>query len=157
MGTRFGPCRRVFGYLSSGMESRPLVEVVCALMEDDAGRLLVARRPAHKHLGGLWEFPGGKVEAGEEPAVALIREIREELGCEVVPGMRLGAVTHAYATVTVRLTPFLVRLVPGAVPVAREHEALRWVTRAEIGGLEMPAADGPIVAEWVALGGRAGG
>jgi 8-oxo-dGTP diphosphatase len=134
------------------MESRPVVEVVCALIEDAAGRLLVARRPAHKHLGGLWEFPGGKVEPGEDAAAALVREIREELGCEATPGARLGAVTHAYATVTVRLTPFLARLAPGAEPMAREHEALRWVTRAEIGGLEMPAADGPIVAEWVALG-----
>lgn len=142
--------------MSSRMESRPVVEVVCALIEDDAGRLLVARRPAHKHLGGLWEFPGGKVEAGEDAAGALVREIREELGCEALPGARLRAVTHAYATVTVRLTPFLARLAPGAEPVASEHEALRWVTRAEIGELEMPAADGPIVAEWVALA-RAGG
>jgi len=138
------------------MESRPVVEVVCALIENETGRLLVALRPAHKHLGGLWEFPGGKVEAGEEAAAALVREIREELGCEVVPGARLGSVTHAYATVTVRLLPFLARLAPGAEPVAREHEALRWVSRAEIGGLEMPAADGPIVAEWVASG-RPGG
>ena len=138
------------------MESRPVVEVVCALIEDDAGRLLLARRPAHKHLGGLWEFPGGKVEAGEQPAAALVREIGEELGCVAVPGEPLQAVTHAYATVTVRLSPFLARLVPGAEPVAREHEALRWVTREEIGGVSMPAADEPIVAEWVARGAKGG-
>lgn len=135
------------------MDATPVLQVVCALIEDDAGRLLVAQRPPGKHLAGLWEFPGGKIEPGEAAEDALVREITEELGCLAVPGEALTPVTHAYEKVTVRLIPFLARFADaGAVPETREHAALRWVTRAEIGGLAMPAADAPIVAEWVARG-----
>lgn len=133
------------------MEAIPVIQVVCALIEDEAGRLLVAQRPPGKHLAGLWEFPGGKIEPGESPQAALIREIAEELGCAAIPGEALAPVTHAYEKVTVRLIPFLARFAEaGARPETREHSALRWVTRAEIGDLAMPAADAPIVAEWVA-------
>lgn len=132
-----------------------MIQVVCALIEDAGGRLLVAQRPPGKHLAGLWEFPGGKIESGESPQAALVREIAEELGCVAVPGEALGTVTHAYEKVTVRLMPFLARFAEAdARPEAREHSELRWVTRAEIGALAMPAADGPIVAEWVARGAR---
>ena len=135
------------------MEARPVVQVVCALIEDEAGRLLVARRPAGKHLSGFWEFPGGKLEAGETATDALHREIGEELGCTVEVGEALSPVTHAYEKVTVRLIPFLARLAPGsATPVAREHEALRWVTPREMAEIALPEADAPIVAEWMARG-----
>lgn len=118
---------------------------------------MIARRPAGKHLAGLWEFPGGKLEPGETAEAALKRELAEELGCVAEAGAALEPVTHAYEAVTVRLLPYLARLVEGSPePVAREHDALAWVTRDEISGYAMPAADGPIVAEWVALG-RAGG
>jgi 8-oxo-dGTP diphosphatase len=122
------------------------------LIEDAEGRVLVAQRPAHKHLGGLWEFPGGKVEPGETPAVALRREIGEELGCEIDLGAELAAVRHEYDEVTIELRPFVARLVAGAAaPESREHEALRWVTAAELAELPMPEADGPILVEWTAL------
>ncbi len=138
------------------MEAIPVVQVVCALIEDAGGRLLLAQRPVGKHLAGLWEFPGGKIEPGETAQAALVREIEEELGCVAVPGAALTPVTHAYEKVTVRLIPFLARLAdPAARPQAREHAALRWVTREEIAALPMPAADAPIVAEWAAL--RQGG
>jgi 8-oxo-dGTP diphosphatase len=139
------------------MEAKPWVEVVCALIEDGEGRLLLAQRPAGKDLAGLWEFPGGKIEPGETPQVALAREIAEELGCEVEVGAGLAPVVHAYERVTVRLWPFLARLKVGAaLPEAREHAALRWVAGEELAGLEMPAADGPIVAEWRARRARSG-
>lgn len=138
------------------MEARTVVEVVCALLEDNRGRLLVARRPLGKHLAGLWEFPGGKIEPGETPQAALRRELREELGCEAEPGAALAPVTHTYPAVTVKLMPYLARLVPGGPPpVAREHDALAWVGPDEIGAFAMPEADAPIVAEWRALRGRA--
>ena len=135
------------------MDATPVVQVVCALLEDEAGRLLVAQRPAGKHLAGLWEFPGGKIELGETPQMALVREIAEELGCKAVPGAALTPVTHAYEKITVRLIPFLACFEDAAAkPETREHAALKWVTRAEIGALAMPEADAPIVAEWVARG-----
>lgn len=131
------------------MEATPLIEVVCGLIENDAGRVLVARRPEGKHLAGLWEFPGGKMEPGETPEIALAREIREELGCEVVIGAALSPVTHGYEKVRVRLRPFEARLAGlGETPRAREHTALAWVTEEEMRTLPMPAADEPIVAEW---------
>jgi 8-oxo-dGTP diphosphatase len=134
------------------MKTSRTVAVVCALIEDAAGRVLVAQRPAHKHLGGLWEFPGGKVEPGETSEAALRREIAEELGCEIEVGVALAAVRHEYAEVTIELRPFAARLVAGAAPPeSREHQALRWVTAAELAALPMPAADAPILAEWAAL------
>ncbi len=140
------------------MEAIPVIQVVCALIEDAEGRLLLAQRPAGKHLAGLWEFPGGKIEPGETAEAALVREIQEELGCVANPGIGLSPVTHAYEKVTVRLIPFLARLAdPAARPQAREHAALRWVTHGEIAALPMPAADAPIVAEWAALRGAGSG
>jgi 8-oxo-dGTP diphosphatase len=131
------------------METSRMVAVVCALIEDAAGRVLVAQRPAHKHLGGLWEFPGGKIEPGETPKAALRREIGEELGCEIKVGAALAAVRHDYAEVTIELWPFVARLAEGsAPPESREHQALRWVTAAEMAALPMPAADAPILKEW---------
>ncbi len=129
-----------------------MLRVVCALIEDGQGRLLLAQRPEGKHLAGLWEFPGGKIEPGETPEAALVREIEEELGCAAEPGEPLTPVTHAYAQVTVCLIPFLVRFAAGAQarPETRAHAALRWVSRDEIGALPMPEADAPIVAEWLA-------
>lgn len=95
------------------------------------------------------------MEPGETPQEALAREIAEELGCAAVAGAALTPVTHAYEKVTVRLIPFLARFAePGAKPETREHAALRWVTTAEIGVFPMPAADAPIVAEWLALRNR---
>ncbi len=139
------------------MEARPVVQVACALIEDETGRLLMARRPAGKHLSGFWEFPGGKLEVGETARDALHREIAEELGCVIEVGEALAPVTHAYENVTVRLIPFLARLAPGsAEPMAREHEALRWVSAGEIAEIALPEADAPIVAEWTARRAAAG-
>jgi len=136
----------------SAMNTNRTVPVVCALIEDAAGRVLVAQRPAHKHLGGLWEFPGGKIEPGEKAEAALQREIAEELGCEIEVGAALAAVRHEYAELTIELRPFVARLVAGgAPPESREHQALRWVTAEEMATLPMPAADAPILAEWAAM------
>ncbi|MCU0794089.1 MAG: (deoxy)nucleoside triphosphate pyrophosphohydrolase [Opitutaceae bacterium] len=131
------------------MEARPVVQVVCALIEDDQGRLLLAQRPAHKHLGGYWEFPGGKLEPDETAEAALHREIHEELGCRIELGPALSPVTHAYSTITICLRPFLARLAPASPPPEpREHAALRWVAEHELASLAIPEADAPILAEW---------
>ena len=125
------------------------IAVVCALIERD-GQVLMAQRPAHKHLGGKWEFPGGKIEPGETPEAALHRELHEELGCTVEILRPLAPHTHAYATVTVQLIPYVARLLPASpAPHTREHAALRWVPAAELLSLDLPAADLPIIEDYL--------
>lgn len=123
--------------------TRAMVRVTAAVIERD-GRVLIARRPAGKRRGGLWEFPGGKLEAGEDPRDCLRRELREELGVEAEVGELLVRHVQAYDDFTIELWSYRARLVSGT-PEAREHEALAWVVPAELGGYEFPAADVPTV------------
>ena len=126
------------------------VLVVCALIEWD-GRVLIAQRPEGKHLASKWEFPGGKVETNEAPEAALIREIREELGCQIVLRTRLAASGHAYERGEITLLPFRCTLAAGsAEPHAHEHSALAWVTLDELGNYDLAEADLPIVESWAA-------
>ncbi|MBB5353544.1 8-oxo-dGTP diphosphatase [Haloferula luteola] len=127
-----------------------LLHVVAGLIQDDTGRLLACQRPAGKHLAGKWEFPGGKVEEGESIDAALVRELDEELGIQVAPGASLTPVDHDYGRGPIRLIPMLCQVISGT-PVAREHEALRWCSVAELESLEWAEADLPILAEWCAL------
>jgi 8-oxo-dGTP diphosphatase len=130
--------------------SKNPIAVVCALIERN-GHVLMAQRPAHKHLGGKWEFPGGKIEPGETAEAALHRELQEELGCVVDILRPLAAHTHAYATVTVQLIPFVARLRSSSgEPQTHEHAALRWVPAAELASLDLPEADLPIIADYLA-------
>ena len=120
--------------------------VVCAVIEDGSGRVLVAQRPAHKHLALKWEFPGGKVEPGESPEAALHRELREELGCEVAALRALPRSTHDYGSVVIEMIPFVCRLASdSAAPLAHEHVALRWVAKRELLSLDLAPADVPVV------------
>jgi 8-oxo-dGTP diphosphatase len=133
----------------SAPEPTPIA-VACALIEHD-GHVLMAQRPAHKHLGGKWEFPGGKIEPGETPEIALHRELQEELGCTVEIIRVLTPRTHAYPTITVKLIPFVTRLLAtSGAPQTHEHAALRWVPAAELTALDLPAADLPIIADYLA-------
>jgi mutator protein MutT len=126
--------------------SKP-IPVVCALIER-AGAVLVAQRPAHKHLPFKWEFPGGKVEAGETAEAAIVREIREELGCDFVVTRALPRVTHAYAE-TIEMIPFVGHLTADSPePQAHEHLALQWLPAEAIAGLDLAAADHPVLAAY---------
>jgi mutator protein MutT len=108
-----------------------------------AGRILLARRlPGGPH-GGLWEFPGGKVEQGEEPRQALKRELDEELGVAVRVGWLCRSVTHAYSHRTIRLDVYWCRLL-GGEPKPLECEEVLWVKPWEIADFDMPEADAPI-------------
>ena len=105
-------------------------EVVAALIwEKD--RFLICQRPEHKARGSLWEFVGGKVEPAEAKQQALVRECRDELGIEVMPGDIFMEVTHTYPDLTVHLTLFSSTIVSGT-PKLLEHQDLRWITPAQI-------------------------
>ena len=124
------------------------IPVVCAVIEKD-GRVLLAQRPAGKHLALKWEFAGGKVEPGEDPAAALVREIREELGCEILIVRPLPPFAHRYPEVLIEMFPFACRLAPGsAEPHAHEHVALAWVVPSELLRYDLAAADLPVVAAY---------
>jgi 8-oxo-dGTP diphosphatase len=128
------------------VSSRQPVPVVCAVIERD-GHVLIAQRPAHKLLPLKWEFPGGKVEPGEDPAAAIIREIREELGCTIVVTRALTPFTHDYQTVVIEMIPFVCALTPGSTePHAHEHVALAWVSPGSLHTYDLAAADWPVVA-----------
>lgn len=136
-----------------GLREKP-VEVVCGVIFDPAGRILACRRARHRHLGGLWEFPGGKVEPGESPQAALIRELAEELDWHgtVTLGAALAPVEFAYPERVIRLLPFRgqwIPATPGILPQRREveHEELRWLRLDELDEVPWAAADLPIVAE----------
>jgi A/G-specific adenine glycosylase len=103
-------------------------------------RVLIARRPEGKLLGGLWEFPGGKREPGESLAVCLRRELREELGIGVRTGRRVGVFRHAYTHYRVTVHAFECSIVRGR-PVAREHSAVRWVRLQDLGEFPMGKVD----------------
>ena len=127
------------------MKPAPL-DVVCAVIARSDGRFLAARVPPHKRLGGLWEFPGGKIEADESPEAALRREIREELGVEIQPGRRMAVVAHDYGDFRIHLHPILARLADGE-PTAAEHTELCWVSLAEAAVLDWAPADQPVLAK----------
>jgi 8-oxo-dGTP diphosphatase len=121
-----------------------MTEVVCGVIADDEGRFLACLRPAGKHLGGLWEFPGGKVEAGESPQAALVRELREELGIDVEVGHALDPVEWAYERGRIRLLPYRCRIV-GGVPRPLEHADLCWRAPSEFHSLSWAPADLPVL------------
>ncbi len=123
-----------------------MIDVVCGVIENSAGEFLACLRPAGKHLGGLWEFPGGKVDPGESPEAALARELQEELGVKAEVGAPLNPVIWAYPGRTIRLLPFRCRIVDG-VPQALEHERLLWCLPGKFSKLAWAEADLPILEE----------
>jgi len=126
--------------------TRILLVAACALIDPD-GRVLLARRPEGKPLAGLWEFPGGKVQPGETPEAALIRELAEELGIEVqAPCLAPFAfASHGYEAFHLLMPLFLCRRWDGAV-TPREGQALAWVRANRLAEYPMPPADKPLVA-----------
>jgi len=123
-----------------------LVLVVAAALIDADGRVLLAQRPKGKPLEGLWEFPGGKVGAGELPEEALIRELGEELGI-IVKAACLAPLTFAsypYPDFHLLMPLFVCRRWDGTV-TAQEHQALKWLRPKELSSLPMPPADAPLI------------
>ena len=124
-----------------------LVLVSAVALVDADGRILLAQRPAGKPLAGLWEFPGGKVNPGETPEMALIRELGEELGIDVAASC-LAPFTFAsytYPDFHLLMPLYICRKWSGT-PIAREGQRLAWVRPARLGDYPMPPADPPLVA-----------
>lgn len=120
------------------------VHVVGAIIENENNEIFCALRGPEMSLAGFWEFPGGKIEAGETPEQALAREIREEFNCAIEVGKKVEDTTYEYENVIVRLETYKAKLTEGQ-PVALEHTDTKWVTRDEITGLNFAPADVPAV------------
>lgn len=121
-----------------------IVHVVAGVICNAAGEVLLAQRPAQAHLGGLWEFPGGKLNQSEAPFVGLVRELREELGIELIAALPLIQVPYEYPEKRVLLDVWEVKAYQGMVH-GREGQPLVWVSPDEFGDWPMPPADVPIV------------
>jgi 8-oxo-dGTP diphosphatase len=126
---------------------KPMVLVSAVAMVDVDGRVLICQRPKGKQLAGLWEFPGGKVEPGETPEQALIRELKEELSVTITEACLAPFVfaSHAYDSFHLLMPLYLCRRWDGFV-VAHEHEALAWVRPDALSSYPMPPADAPLAA-----------
>lgn len=128
------------------MGTRTVLVVACALVDID-GRVLLARRPKGRPMEGLWEFPGGKVEEGETPERALIRELREELAIDVSEACLapFTFASHAYPEFHLLMPLYVCRRWKGEV-TAREGQELAWVRAVRLGDYPMPPADVPLTA-----------
>ncbi len=123
-----------------------IVLVAAVALIDADGRVLLAKRPEGKQLGGLWEFPGGKVEAGERPETALIRELKEELGIDVAESCLapLTFASHAYETFHLLMPLYVCRRWTGQV-MGAEGQEIAWVRPLKLRDYPMPPADEPLI------------
>jgi 8-oxo-dGTP diphosphatase len=120
------------------------ITVVAAVIRDDQGRVLLSRRPDDRHMGGLWEFPGGKIDAGEAPDSALIRELREELGCEVEVVHPITFAVHEEPGLRILLLFYESEIVRGE-PQGREGQAVAWVPVSDLPSYPTPPADAELI------------
>src|ERR1700744_2039705 len=124
--------------------THPPIDVVAGVVRRDDGRILISQRMPDDTLGGYWEFPGGKVDPGEELRAALHRELMEELGIETEIGAEIERIVHAYPDRDVRLYFFEARIVRGE-PQKLEVADFRWVTLDELMNYQFPEADVPLL------------
>ncbi|MEC0250416.1 (deoxy)nucleoside triphosphate pyrophosphohydrolase [Bacillus halotolerans] len=120
------------------------IKVAAAVIQNDRDMILCALRSPTMSLANLWEFPGGKLEEGENAREALVREIHEELGCKIEAGEIIADIYHEYEKSIVNLISIQAKIVEGE-PVAKEHAELRWVPVSELESLEWAPADLPTV------------
>jgi len=121
-----------------------MTPVACAIIMDEIGRVLLAKRPEGKCLGGFWEFPGGKIEKGESAQDALVRELQEELLIKTQVSQTLQSVEHHYEDFSIILIPCRAEILEG-VPTPTEHSELGWFPIQEIAIETLAPADVPIL------------
>jgi 8-oxo-dGTP diphosphatase len=129
------------------MSTQSILLVVAVALVDADRRVLIAQRPEGKSMAGLWEFPGGKVEAGESPEAAIIRELEEELGISTKEACLapVSFASHSYENFHLLMPLYVCRKWQG-VPQPREHIALKWVRPQSLRDYPMPPADEPLIA-----------
>ncbi|MFD0672230.1 8-oxo-dGTP diphosphatase MutT [Cohnella sp. GCM10027633] len=104
-----------------------MIRVAAAIIENEQGRILIARRSPGKSQGGLWEFPGGKIEAGESVEDCLRRELREEMAIEIEPYAYFGENNHVYDTVCIKLLAYRAKWLGGEIQLV-DHDEVRWIS-----------------------------
>ncbi len=124
--------------------AKPVVRVVAGALFDDSGRVLIADRPPGKFMAGRWEFPGGKVAAGEGESAALARELQEELGIETLAARRGMSLVHEYEDRTIELSMWIVERYRGS-PRGLDGQRLKWVAVEELEHEDMLPADRPFI------------
>jgi len=128
----------------SASSTRRLLLVAAAALLDSSGRVLITQRPAHKQLGGLWEFPGGKVELGEAPEQALVRELKEELDLTVEPDALdpFAFASHAYPEFHLLMPLYVATKFGGVIKLdPNSAQEAKWVRPTELRAHDMPPAD----------------
>ena len=131
--------------LANGSVNAPkIIRVVAAALYDSEGRILIAERPAGKHMAGRWEFPGGKVSSGESDAVALARELEEELGVTVIESRQFMTLHHDYTDRSVELSMWIVERYTG-VPQSLDQQRLKWVEPSRLTDEDILEADRPFI------------
>ncbi|MEX3623483.1 8-oxo-dGTP diphosphatase MutT [Viridibacillus arvi] len=120
------------------------VHVVGAIIENEENEIFCALRSPEMSLANYWEFPGGKIEAGETPQQALEREINEEFNCKIEVGQKVEDTTYEYEKVIVRLETYMAKIIYG-VPTISEHADVKWVLRQNLSQLDFAPADIPAV------------
>ncbi len=131
---------------TAARDGKPILLVAAVALVDIDGRVLIARRPEGKALAGLWEFPGGKLQGGETPEAALIRELREELGIDTKASCLapIAFASHAYEDFHLLMPLYVCRVWKGTI-AAREGQELAWVRPARLADYPMPPADTPLI------------
>jgi len=126
--------------------SRPILLVAAVALIDADNRVLIARRPEGKSMAGLWEFPGGKIDGGETPEAALVREIREELGIELCETCLcpFNFASHAYERFHLLMPLYICRTWEGEIE-PREGQEVKWVKASRLADFPMPPADLPLI------------
>jgi 8-oxo-dGTP diphosphatase len=130
--------------LPRAISGKPAIHVVAAALYDAFGRVLIAQRPAGKHMAGRWEFPGGKVGTGESERAALARELAEELGIEVQAARPFMRLAHAYEDRDVELSLWIVERYAGTL-TPLDDQLLKWVPPAQLPAEDLLEADRPFI------------
>lgn len=121
----------------------PPTKVTCAIIEDD-GLILLAQRGDHMDLPGKWEFPGGKVRTGESPSACLVREIKEELGIDIIVREALPSHHHSYNHISIELLPFTCSISGGSI-ILHEHKDVQWADPERVSEFDLAEADIPVL------------